>query len=102
METVHEYSEWLSITTGVPGTDQEGSFMNATLQDVDDVGLSFSVAVHVGIPAGIETEEALRDHLRRVFETAIEATGGSTLAVEIQLGPTEEPEDEEEAEDDGD
>ena len=90
-----EYSEHLWITTGVPGDDQESSFMNATLQSTS--GLEFSVAVHIGVPGDMDTEEKLRRYLHDVFQTAIEVTekkfGVATLNVEIQIGPTGSGED---------
>lgn len=95
-ESRYEYSEHLWITTGVPGNDQEGSFMNATLQD-DAWGHEFSVSIHVAVPFDC-TEDELRDYLRDVFQTAIDATdrefAQGTLNVEIQLGPAGSGEDE--------
>lgn len=87
-----EYSEHLWITTGINGNTQESSFMNATLQRVDQ--LEFSVAVHVDVPFQESASEAkLREYLREVFEVAIKQTdlryGTGTLTVEIQLGPAD-------------
>lgn len=90
----HEYSEQLWITDGVSGGEQEGSFMNATLQGSE--GVSFSIAVHVGLPASVRTEAQVHRFLKDVFLDAIEHTdklyGQSTLNVEIQIGPTDDGE----------
>jgi hypothetical protein len=99
-----EYSEHLWITTGVPGDDQESSFMNATLQSTSGPGkgdlgddLEFSIAVHVGVPGDVDTEEKLRRYLHDVFQTAIEVTeekfGVATLNVVIEIGPAGSGED---------
>lgn len=88
-EQRYEYSDQLWITTGVPGNDQESNFMNATLQTFGD--LEFSVAVHVGMPGNISSQDELRDYLSELFGEAIRHTnkhfGPNPLNVEILIGP---------------
>lgn len=91
----------LQITLGVPGNDQEGSFMNATLQSTEnEPNLEFSVAVHVEVPGEIQDEEALAEYLGGIFGQI--RHDHPELHIEIQLGPEgdgeEEQEDEEEDE----
>jgi len=92
-EQRHEISENLWITTGVTGNDQESSFMNATLQSLHDVGLEFSVAVHVGCGSEIRTQGDLFNHLREIFLPITEQNEQYPIAVEIQLGPAGDGED---------
>lgn len=87
-EVKHTDVEWLWITTGVPGDDQESSFMNATLQQAGDKwSIEFSVACHIGIPAGPaeHDEDALADYLRDVLERV--HIVAPELNWEIQIGP---------------
>jgi hypothetical protein len=85
-------SERLKIFGGITGDAQEGSFMNATLQSTgNDPNLEFSVAVHVEIPAAIETQEQLMNFLGGIFGEVIYQQDG--LHVEIQLGPAEDGRD---------
>ena len=97
MEETHEYGPNLTITSGVSGDDQESSFMNATLQHAGDLGLEFSIAVHVNVPADVKDELDLHYYLRDLFAEAIHHTnsiyGRDTLSVEIQLGPAGDGED---------
>lgn len=82
----HEYGEWLWIEDGISAGDQESSFMNATLQDVADYDLSFSVATHIGIPADVTDEERLRNYLAMILQRVTDL--GLGIAFEVQLGPT--------------
>lgn len=79
-------SERLKIFGGIDGDAQESDFMNATLQSTaNDPNLEFSIAVHVEIPAAIETQEQLMNFLGGIFGDVVYQHDG--LHVEIQLGP---------------
>ena len=84
--------ERLEITLGIPGNDQEGSFMNATLQDTgNDPNLEFSIAVHVEIPAEIKDEESLAEYLGGIFQHVVALH--PMLHVEMQIGPAGDGDD---------
>ena len=79
-------SERLKITLGVCGDAQEGSFTNATLQrTANDNDLEFSIAVHIEVPAKVNTQDELADYLGGIFGGVVH--GWPQLHVEIQLGP---------------
>ena len=62
-------SERLDIEDGWSGNQQEAEFMNATLQSTaTDPDMEFSVAVHVEIPARIDSEAKLFGYLYGVFD----------------------------------
>ena len=85
-------SERLKITLGVPGDDQESSFMNATLQwTANDPELAFSIAVNVGVPADVVNEEQLATYLGGIFGDVVHEH--PEVHVEIQLGPMEDEEE---------
>ena len=78
----------LMLTLGVLGRDQEGSFMNATLQSTEnEPSLAFSIAVHVEVPDEVTTEEGLAEYLGGIFGQI--RHDHPELHVEIQIGPRE-------------
>lgn len=75
----------LQITLGICGDAQEGGFMNATLQGTGKDDLEFSIAVHVEVPDGVDTEEKLADYLGGIFGQIVH--DHPELHVEMQIGP---------------
>jgi hypothetical protein len=79
-------SRRLTITLGITGSAQEGSFTNATLQHPEnEPNLAFSIAVHVDVPADVTDEDALAEYLDGIFGDVVHEH--PELHVEIQLGP---------------
>lgn len=73
-----------------PG-DQEGSFMNATLQSAGDLG--FSVATHITLPEHVRSNQRRAAQLiGRICDrmTAAAARNGVTVTFEVQVGRHEE------------
>lgn len=76
----------LEIETGVCGNDQEGSFMNATLQSHGE--LEFSIATYVSVPDEITSEGELQSYLTLLLGGLLyRADGKSPVSFEVQLGP---------------
>lgn len=84
----------LQITLGIPGADQEGGFMNATLQSTGNKPeLDFSIAIHVEVPSHVVTEEELADYLGGMFQQVVHEH--PELHVEMQIGPYGDGEEDE-------
>jgi hypothetical protein len=90
-----EYNEFLWIETGVTGAAQESDFMNGTLQSTLGSGLDFTVQTFVGTPAGIETEEQLRDYLATTLQKIVDLN--LEIAFDVQVGPAGDGESDDDA-----
>jgi hypothetical protein len=74
------------VTEGIPGADQQGSFINATLQAVG-LNLDMSVATRVEVPPGvIEKGEGVVAAFVHTLLLKATAAAGSALHFEVQLG----------------
>lgn len=75
------------LTTGIAEQDQEGSFMNATLQPAGP-DLALSIATHFSVPASVAAlgEQAVANLVYEALTQAAKATLG--LSFEVQLGPS--------------
>jgi hypothetical protein len=80
-------SDLLTIKTGIAGKEQEGSFMNATLQTVEGLAgpIAVSVAVHLPDHANDQDEDEIAAMLRTDFKHLTDIG----YSVEIQIGPDE-------------
>lgn len=81
-------TDCVTVTTGVPESEQQSSFQNATLQSASDA-LAFSVATDIAIPPAVAQvgEGAVADYLRDNLRIAAVAMPG--LAFTIQLGKSD-------------
>ena len=77
----------LTVTHDVPASEQESSFINATLQDLSD-GRTISVAVHLpeDFLKGYDTPEQIEQRLWWAF-AGVSALG---FSIECQIGPNDE------------
>lgn len=79
----------LEIRTGIPASEQESSFMNATLQTRGD--LAFSIAVHVRPPdTALVSEYLLANYLEGLFNGLLRSRDGDRVEIEIEIGPEDE------------
>ena len=74
----------IEIREGIPASEQESSFMNATLQSAGD--FAFSVATHVDVPERFAVDEKrLAAYLHATFPTL-----PPNVKIEIELGPEDQ------------
>lgn len=74
------------IFMGIPGDDQESSFMNATLQQSSgEPTLEFSIATHLDVPKYVRSEDSLANWLNMVFGDFVHEH--PEVEIEIQIGP---------------
>jgi len=73
----------INIETGIPEEDQQGSFMNATLQSVGRIAVS--IATYVDIPNADEmSEDQIVEHISNTLGKAESDVNG--LRFEVQTG----------------
>lgn len=89
MEALKQVQPAVVIEFGVPEDEQEGSFMNSTLQGAGD-DLAFSVATEVEVPPEIAArgEGAVGVYLRSVLDAAAGVVSG--VRFHVQMGPSRE------------
>lgn len=75
----------LKIETGIPGEDQQSSFMNATLQETADCSLEFSIATYISVSPSLRTEEELASLISNVLGPVVAAD--PRVSFEVQIGP---------------
>lgn len=82
----------VEVKTGISAGSQESSFMNATLQHGNEK-VSFSVATYLDIPAFVQSkgEQAVAGHIQDMLSRA--STGVPGLTFDVQVGPTEDPDE---------
>lgn len=93
----------IEIETGIPGTEQESSFINATIQthgeDRDGYGgIDFSIATKVTVPDSVKNEADLARYLEWVLGLMDDAVPaeypwweGPSVSFEVQIGPGNRP-----------
>lgn len=82
----------LTVKTNVPASEQESSFMNATLTDVrDNYSISVAVDLPFNIPAHVDLDNraSITAWARDLFASALKAG----CMIGVQVGPTKPEED---------
>lgn len=83
-------SQKVSISSGVPESEQMGSFQNATLQGVG-ADMAVSISTRISVPESVVSlgESAVSAHIAKVLDAASRAVDGA-LEFEVQLGPSDD------------
>lgn len=80
----------IKITTGISGDEQESSFMNATLNTLEN-NLAFSVAVHAPNGSKFASQKEIEAKLREDFKDLVDK--GWDIEVQIGVDSEEEEDD---------
>ena len=92
MNAARSMSMLLQVDEGIPGDEQESSFMNATLQSAGDL-VDFSVSTSIDVPEQISAqgESAVKGYIEDVLRAACLAH--PALSFQVQVGASREVEE---------